>query len=244
MRILLNVWHFFRVMADIPNTFNPGQLEVYSGPMFSDKTYHLISRMRHAEILNIPGIIFKPVGDTRTPGQIYSRWGGGIYLPAIEIPDEHPQEVMKHLEDILKSGKECMVGFDEVGLYNDKIVPVISSLMDHKYLGVPKINIVVVGLNKYFNGEPFGSMSALMSMADVLVPLRAICDYIIKDDCSGEEHKCRQWATRTQRLLNGKPAPYDDPLKIIEGDKKNRTYHPRCSGHHEVPGKPLYEYDI
>ncbi len=76
-----------------------------------------------------------------------------------------------------------------------------------------------------FRGEPFGPMPSLVGRADKAIRLTAICDY------SG----CDLRATRTQRLINGKPAPYDSPLVVIEGEGIEETYEARCVLHHNVP---------
>jgi thymidine kinase len=230
----------------LPNTFNPGMLEVSPGSMFSDKSYRLISRLKHAELLGIKHIAFKPEGDTRTPGKIYSRWGGGISIPAIEIPNEKPEEMLKYLDSILKTKEKCMIGVDETELFDQKIVEVVKYLRDYTVDRLYKINIVMVGLNSDFRGEPFGPMPQLMALADILVPLYAVCDYIIEDSCSDKERRCFRLATRTQRMINGEPAPYNDKLIKIDGDNttldKIVTYHARCPEHHFVPGKPDYKF--
>jgi thymidine kinase len=63
-------------------------------------------------------------------------------------------------------------------------------------------------------------MPILMSMAEHVDKLHAICMV-----CGGE-------ASRTQRLVNGKPARYDDPVVIVGASE---LYEARCRIHHEVP---------
>jgi len=80
-----------------------------------------------------------------------------------------------------------------------------------------------------FRGEPFGSMPVFLARADDLVHVTAICTYSQDGKICGEE------ATRTQRLVNGQPAHYGDPVVLIGAQE---AYAPRCPNHHLVPGKP------
>ena len=81
---------------------------------------------------------------------------------------------------------------------------------------------VIAGLDTDFRGEPFGPMPVLMAKADVVDKLHAICVV------------CGEAACRTQRLVDGKPARYHDPVVIVGASE---LYEARCRAHHEVPGK-------
>jgi len=211
---------------------NPGILEVYYGPMNSGKGESLIGRI--SSINYVPNSryeAFKPCGDTRTPGKIYSRVGGGIFVSAIEIPDKKPWELLKYIDDKVK-----VVAIDEVQLFDDKLVPVVDKLLDNK------INVILSGLNLDFRGEPFGILPYFIIRADVVTPLYAVCEYTEKNSLGEIIYGCGMRATRTQRLINGEPAPYNDPIKKIgdkEGvDDKSLSYQARCREHHIVPGAP------
>jgi thymidine kinase len=82
------------------------------------------------------------------------------------------------------------------------------------------IRVLVAGLDQDFRGEPFGPMPALMSLAERVDKIHAICMV------------CGDEASRTQRLVNGKPARYDDPVVIVGASE---MYEARCRRHHEVP---------
>ena len=79
--------------------------------------------------------------------------------------------------------------------------------------------IIVAGLDTDFRGEPFGVASQILALADKVDKLTAICL------CCGKE------ATRTQRIIDGKPAFYNDPT-ILVGEKE--SYQPRCRDCHIV----------
>jgi thymidine kinase len=82
------------------------------------------------------------------------------------------------------------------------------------------IRVIVAGLDQDFRGEPFGPMPAIMSQAEVVDKLHAICMV------------CGELASRTQRLVNGEPAHYNDPVVIVGADE---MYEARCRAHHSVP---------
>lgn len=83
--------------------------------------------------------------------------------------------------------------------------------------------VIVAGLDTDFRGEPFGAVPRLMAISESVTKLTAICPI------------CGSPANRTQRLINGKPASYDDDPIILVGAA---SYEPRCRHHHEVPNKP------
>ena len=83
--------------------------------------------------------------------------------------------------------------------------------------------VVATGLDRDFRGIPFGTMPRLLALADQVTKLTAICMV------------CGEPATRTQRLIDGVPAPADSPLIVI-GGMGDETYEARCRLHHEVPG--------
>jgi thymidine kinase len=82
------------------------------------------------------------------------------------------------------------------------------------------VRVIVAGLDQDFRGEPFGPMPQLMSLAEHVDKLHAICAI-----CGGE-------ASRTQRLINDQPAWYDDPVVVVGASE---LYEARCREHHHVP---------
>jgi thymidine kinase len=82
------------------------------------------------------------------------------------------------------------------------------------------MRVIVAGLDTDFRGEPFGPMPTLMAQAEYVDKLHAICMV------------CGEPATRTQRIVNGNPAHYDEPVVIVGASE---MYEARCRQHHEVP---------
>jgi thymidine kinase len=107
-----------------------------------------------------------------------------------------------------------VVGVDEAQFFDPEIVHIVS------VLATRGIRVIVAGLDTDFRGEPFGSMPILISQAEKVDKLQAIC------------MSCGEPASRTQRLVNGKPANYDDPVVIVGASE---LYEARCRKHHEVP---------
>ena len=82
------------------------------------------------------------------------------------------------------------------------------------------LRVICAGLDNDFRGEPFSIMPQLLCMAEYVTKLTAICTV------------CGANATRTQRVVNGEPAYYEDPIIIIGASE---AYEPRCRHCHKVP---------
>ncbi len=195
---------------------NPGMLEVYCGPMKSGKTSALIHRVDKLNYVPDASFIFiKPSVDTRTKN-IISRAGGRSY-DCVPVDSNDPYSILS-----VVSEHHDLVVIDEAQFFSEKIVFVIKKLQDKGK------NVIVGGLDLDFRGEPFGSMPVILSFADIVNKLTAVCDY---DHCS-------EIANRTQRLVNGKPAHYNEPTVSIDTANNEEEYQARCYKHHFVPGKP------
>ena len=107
-----------------------------------------------------------------------------------------------------------VVGIDEAQFLDEEIVPIVRALADRG------VRVIIAGLDQDFRGEPFGCMPLLMAFAERVEKLQAICMV------------CGEGGTRTQRLVNGKPARYDDPVVIVGAAE---MYEARCRKHHQVP---------
>jgi thymidine kinase len=118
--------------------------------------------------------------------------------------------------DILKELKPetTVVGIDEAQFYDPGIVEVVRLLAEKG------LRVILTGLDMDFRGEPFGCMPELMARAERVDKLQAICMV------------CGEPASRTQRLVDGKPARFDDPVVVVGAQE---IYEARCRKHHEVP---------
>ncbi len=183
-----------------------GSLEVITGSMFCGKTEELIRRLRRATIAKQEVQVFKPSIDKRYAVEKVTSHSGQDY-DAISV------DRAGEIPDKLDPGT-TVVAIDEAQFFEDEIVDVVTQLADQG------LRVIVAGLDMDFRGEPFGPMPWLIAKAERVEKLQAICV------------KCGHPAARTQRLVNGVPAKYDDPVVIVGASE---LYEARCRLHHEVP---------
>lgn len=182
-----------------------GWIECIVGPMFAGKTEELIRRVKRMEYAKKKYQIFKPSIDNRySIGEIVSH--NKKAMQAINI--DKSSEIRKHL----KPETQAIV-IDEVQFFDDNILEEIKKFAEEGY------RVICGGLDTDFRGEPFGLIAPLLAMAEEVLKLTAICT------C------CGNLATKTQRIINGKPAYYDDPI-ILVGEKE--SYEARCRNCHIV----------
>jgi thymidine kinase len=183
-----------------------GSVEIICGSMFSGKTDELIRRLRRAAIARQHVQVFKPAIDMRyAEGKVTSHAGTDFAA----IPIKKAAEIRTRLDE-----NTTVVAIDEAQFFDEDIIQVVEELAEKK------IRVIVAGLDTDFRGEPFGPMPVLMARAEHVDKLQAICMV------------CGEPAARTQRLVNGKPARYDDPIVIVGAAE---LYEARCRLHHEVP---------
>ncbi len=184
-----------------------GSIEVITGSMFSGKTDELIRRLRRATIARQKVQVFKPLIDNRYYGVEKVTSHAGSNYDA--VPIQTAGELIGRLEP-----DTTVVAIDEAQFFDNQIIAVAQDLANRG------LRVIVAGLDTDFRGEPFGPMPVLMAQAESVDKLQAICMV------------CGEPATRTQRLVNGKPARYDDPIVIVGAAE---LYEARCRMHHEVP---------
>ena len=183
-----------------------GIVEVICGSMFCGKTEELIRRLRRARIAKQQVQVFKPVIDNRYNKKKVTSHSG---LDVDAQPVKSSDEILAQLQP-----KTTVVGVDEVQFFDDGIVDVVESLAEKG------VRVIVTGLDMDFRGVPFGCMPDLMARAEKVEKLQAICMV-----CGGA-------ASRTQRLVDGKPAHYDEPIVVVGAQE---MYEARCRQHHQVP---------
>jgi len=186
-----------------------GWIEVVCGSMFSGKTEELIRRLRRAQIAKQKVQVFKPVIDDRYGMQRITSHNG-LYAEA------RPVENARTILDLVEPDT-TVVAVDEVQFFDWEISRVCEELAGRG------IRVIVAGLDMDFRAEPFGPMPVLMAEAEEVTKLQAICVV------------CGRPASRTQRLIDGQPASYDDPVIMVGASE---VYEARCRHCHEVPGKP------
>lgn len=190
----------------LPN--NGGYIEVITGPMFSGKSEELIRRVRRYRYAKKKIIVMKPMIDDRySKSEVVSHNNNKIEAICIQTA-----------EDILNNEPDELgvVAIDEIQFIQDSIledgtklsvVDVLEKLADNGHI------VIVSGLDQTFQGEPFGFMGELLAKADYVTKLSAVCV------------KCGAPATKSQRLIDGKPAKYNDPVVLVGS---HETYEARC----------------
>ena len=182
-----------------------GWIEVICGSMFSGKTEELIRRVRRAQIARQQVQVFKPAIDTRYAEREVASHNG---MQWEAVPVEDTAQLRALIEP-----DTTVVALDEAQFFDDDVVALCEELARQE------MRVIVAGLDMDFRGEPFGPMPTLMARAEQVSKLQAICV-----ECGGP-------ASRTQRIINGQPAAYNDPVILVGADE---AYEARCRGCHEV----------
>ena len=186
---------------------NTGWIEVITGGMFAGKSEELIRRVRRAKFANLNTISFKHTIDTRYDGKKIASHNQN-YVEAIPVEDV---DAMRHMLKLHIDTK--VVAIDEAQFFERDIVEFCDELANFG------LRVIVAGLDQDFRGEPFKSMDSLMSKAEYVDKLHAICLL------------CGNPASKTQRLINGKPAAKNSPTILVGA---NETYEPRCRKCHKM----------
>ena len=189
--------------------YREGWLEVITGCMFAGKTEELIRRIKVLQYAKKPVMVFKPMIDNRySSDAVVSHAGTSVNSILILSAND--------IYDYIKDDTE-VIAIDEVQFFDAQIVTICNALADQGK------RVMVAGLDMDFRGEPFGVMPALITTAEFVTKLTAVC------------MKCGAPATRTQRLVNGKAARYSDPIVLVGASE---AYEARCRHCHEVADKP------
>jgi thymidine kinase len=183
-----------------------GRIEVICGSMFSGKTEELIRRVRRAQIARQQVQVFKPIIDTRYGATRIASHNGQDFEA---LPCADSAEIAARLV-----AETTVVAVDEAQFFDHGIVALSEQLANRG------VRVIIAGLDLDFRAEPFGAMPDLLCLAEEVTKLHAICMV------------CGEPATRTQRLVNGAPARYDDPIILIGAQER---YEARCRHHHVVP---------
>jgi thymidine kinase len=183
-----------------------GWVEVIIGPMYSGKSEELIRRIRRTKIAKQKVQVFKPEIDTRYhKDDVVSHCGAKEEA----VPVKDSAEILELLDMDTQ-----VVAIDEVQFFDKGIINVITDLADNNK------RVICAGLDMDFKGVPFGPIPALLAVAEFVDKIQAICVV------------CGNPATRTQRLINGRPARYDDPIVLIGALE---SYEARCRKCHIIP---------
>ena len=183
-----------------------GWIECICGSMFSGKSEELLRRIKRGVIAKQKVLLFKPSIDNRYEENRVSTHNGNSY-------DSISIEKSSDILNFVKDTNYDIIGIDEIQFFDNDIVKIINKLADNG------IRVIVAGLDMDFKAEPFHPMPEIMAISEMVTKLHAVCN------------KCGKEASRSQRLINGKPAKYDDPIVVIGASE---SYEARCRHCHEI----------
>ena len=183
-----------------------GWIECICGSMFSGKSEELLRRIKRGVIEKQKVLLFKPSIDNRYDENRVSTHNGNSY-------DSISIEKSSDILNFVKDTNYDIIGIDEIQFFDNDIVKIINKLADDG------IRVIVAGLDMDFKAEPFHPMPEIMAISEMVTKLHAVCN------------KCGKEASRSQRLINGKPAKYDDPIVVIGASE---SYEARCRHCHEI----------
>ncbi len=184
-----------------------GWMEVIAGSMFSGKTEELLRRIRRATIARKRVQVFKSHLDDRYAGA----WAVSSHDRRVfdAVPVDTAAQITLRLDPMAQ-----VIAIDEAQFLDAGIIGVATTLAHRGR------RVILAGIDTDFRGEPFGAMPHLMAIAEVVDKLHAICVM------------CGSPASRNQRLIGGKPAPYNSPTIMVGAAD---TYEARCRACHVVP---------
>jgi thymidine kinase len=183
----------------------PGWIEIICGPMFAGKSEELIRRIKRLEYAKKKTLVFKPSIDIRySTNEVVSHSN----LKAKSIAIKESKEILDYVDS-----STFAIAVDEVQFLDKDIIYIAQKL------ALKGIRVILGGLDTDFRGEPFPITASLMTIAEDVLKLTAICVV------------CGAPATKTQRIINGKPAHYADPIIKVGASE---AYEPRCRHCHQV----------
>ncbi|MEX0940074.1 MAG: thymidine kinase [Candidatus Babeliales bacterium] len=193
------------------NTQKKGTLEVICGSMFSGKSEELIRRLKRAQLAKKNVLAFKHSLDDRTFIEyVVSHNGNKIKA----LPIEKAEMILELIPADIE-----VIGIDEIQFFEQNIINIICNFIEQGK------RVIAAGLDLGFNRKPFGAMPLLLSIADHITKLKAICILCGKD------------AHFTQRLVNNRPAKFEDPTILVGAQE---AYQARCRDCHIIDKQPEF----
>ncbi|MEK7092401.1 MAG: thymidine kinase [Patescibacteria group bacterium] len=185
-----------------------GFIHVTVGPMFSGKSSWLIQEMEDLRKNNVPHLAIRFGNDNRYSTDSIASHDGTTFLA-------HSAKTIADIEKLLKKFPDAMaLGIDEINFFPTELGILLKKLKEKG------TQIYVAGLDTDFLAIPWESVTQILKHADIINRLTAICSTCKK-----------KIATRTQRLINGKPASRNSPRILIGASE---SYTARCEDHHEI----------
>jgi thymidine kinase len=189
--------------------YQAGWIEVITGCMFAGKTEELIRRIKVLQYAKKNILVIKPAIDNRYSDDEVSSHSG-YRVKSVNV--DNAFDILNHVKPETE-----VVAIDEAQFFNNDLINICEALADSGR------RVMVAGLDRNFRGEPFGIIPELLARSEFVTKLNAVCAV------------CGAPATRTQRLVKGEPASYNDPTVLVGASE---SYEPRCRHCHQVKDAP------
>lgn len=184
-----------------------GQITVICGSMFAGKSEELIRLARRALYAKKKVQVFKPSIDSRyDETMVVTHMGVTHEAVPVSSVAEMERQIQKDTQ---------VVCIEEAQFFDDSLTELCIALADSGR------HVICAGLDQDFRRKPFGPMPALLSAADEVLKLRAIC------------MNCGNPASHTYRTVDGKPAHVDDPIVLVGATE---SYEARCRNCFQIRG--------
>lgn len=176
-----------------------GWIEVICGSMFSGKTEELIRRLNRARLAKQKLEIFKPALDTRySESDVVSHDENAIR----STPVQFANDIM------LLAGTSDVIGIDEAQFFDKDLVDVCNQLAKQGK------RVIIAGLDMDFEGKPFGPMPDLLSIAEFVTKVHAICM-----QCGALASYSYRLTTEKEKVMLGEKTEYEARCRscFVEG---------------------------
>ena len=161
--------------------------------MFSGKSEELVRRLRRAIIARQQVQVFKPGADTRSSEELVTT-RDNRHIDAISVAGS--RELLARLDHTVD-----VVGIDEAQFFDLDLALAVNELADRG------LRVIVAGLDMDYRRQPFGPMPAILTMAEYVDKMHAVCV------------QCGEPAQYSQRIAGGKE-------QVLVGDTE--AYEARC----------------
>lgn len=212
--------------------------EIFYGPMASGKTFEFIGCIKKFEHIakkfNYTMVIFQPELNRRdaqgvvqeAPLEVLSRTGLTYCGHVVRVRNSY--DILQYFLKTRKPNQKTLAGITEVQFLDSNTIDVVEKLSQRDCL------VIMEGIDLSFRGEPCPFVQDYrLTMADLIASVPPEGRHQLTAYCDA----CGDVATHTQRVLNGQPAPYYDPIL-----QQGYGYEARCKIHFEIPGKEEYNF--
>ena len=167
-----------------------GRIEVIAGGMFSGKSEELVRRLNRALIAQQEIQVFKPAADDRDPpGVLVTRDKRKVEAASVADTAE--------LRRRLREGVQ-VVGIDEAQFFDLGLIDLVTELADRG------VRVIVAGLDQDYDRNPFGPMPAILSLAEYVDKMHAVCV-----ECGGAAHYSQRIAGGREQVQVGDTGAYE-----------------------------------